>query len=553
MVAGVTAIVLLLAMAFDQGGYFPATHLTAGAVALGVLGALLLLRPPHYTVTTQALLAGAALAGLAAWTGLSAYWSPAPAVAVEDAQRALAYAGILGLGLIAAGSGRHSRHLAWMVLGVVAVVVGAALLSRLYPDVVASPTVGEFESYRLSYPLGYWNALGALAAIGVALASGLAADTRSHALARAVSAGTAVLLASALYLSLSRGAWLALAVGLVVLIALGARRASLLATLALVAGGAALAVAALEAQPALVDDPLDGKGQLVEGRAVGPDLLLIALVAAAGQWAVAAVGAWRELMAALRKVLRPPVFVLGGLACVAAGVFYVVEHERIDRRVAAELVELEGFVDRQWEDFLRPGGYSEEGSSRLTSAGGTRSDLWRVAFDGFEAHPFRGDGSGAFEYRFIRERQVREKVRDAHSLYFETLGELGILGFLLLALFIGSLAAAAIRSRLRPGALSGGQTAAVAAACAVWVAHAGVDWDWQMPAVTAPALLLSAALYPYGRVRRPRPDDHPESSTGGRATLTSSAEPPHAGTARHPSGRLVSRLGHSGFSSGLSP
>ena len=32
------------------------------------------------------------------------------------------------------------------------------------------------------------------------------------------------------------------------------------------------------------------------------------------------------------------------------------------------------------------------------------------------------------------------------------------------------------------------------AAVTVWVVHAMIDWDWQMPAVTLPALVMIGAL-----------------------------------------------------------
>ena len=63
---------------------------------------------------------------------------------------------------------------------------------------------------------------------------------------------------------------------------------------------------------------------------------------------------------------------------------------------------------------------------------------------------------------------------------------------------------------MRPGGLGRSQTAAVAGACAVWVAHSFVDWDWQMPALTGTILVLAASLYPYGQARRrrqPRPGE----------------------------------------------
>ncbi|MEA2124185.1 MAG: hypothetical protein QOI80_967, partial [Solirubrobacteraceae bacterium] len=63
---------------------------------------------------------------------------------------------------------------------------------------------------------------------------------------------------------------------------------------------------------------------------------------------------------------------------------------------------------------------------------------------------------------------------------------------------------AAIVARLRSGSLSGAQAAAASAAFVVWAVHAAVDWDWQMPAVTAPALLLATALFPQQRGPRRR-------------------------------------------------
>jgi hypothetical protein len=180
LLAGVAAGVAIIRMSWDVGGYFPPSYLSAGAIAFGACGLLLVLTRPRYVVATNALLALGALAGLAAWTGLSALWSPAPERAIEAMQRDLVYLGLLGLGLLAAGSGRYARQLVWGVLAVVLIVCGASLLSRVYPDVVATPDIPSATlTYRLAYPLTYWNALGAMAAVGTVLAFGLSADPRT--------------------------------------------------------------------------------------------------------------------------------------------------------------------------------------------------------------------------------------------------------------------------------------------------------------------------------------------------------------------------------------
>jgi hypothetical protein len=80
---------------------------------------------------------------------------------------------------------------------------------------------------------------------------------------------------------------------------------------------------------------------------------------------------------------------------------------------------------------------------------------------------------------------------DGHSLYLEVLAELGDVGFLLILVVVlvplGTVAARA-RGPNRP------LQAAVLAAGLAWAVHAGVDWDWEMPAVTLPFIALAAAV-----------------------------------------------------------
>ena len=147
----------------------------------------------------------------------------------------------------------------------------------------------------------------------------------------------------------------------------------------------------------------------------------------------------------------------------------------------------------QWHDFLRPAGQPSQ-SSRLGSAKGPRSDFYRVAIDGFQSSPFRGIGSGGFEPRYVRNRRTDETARDVHSLYLEVLSELGIVGALLLAAFVVATLAGVVAVRRRPGPLGAGAAAAAGAAWTTWLVHAGVDWDWQMPALTVVALMLAGVV-----------------------------------------------------------
>jgi O-antigen ligase len=85
---------------------------------------------------------------------------------------------------------------------------------------------------------------------------------------------------------------------------------------------------------------------------------------------------------------------------------------------------------------------------------------------------------------------VLDPTREAHSLYLGTLAELGLTGFAALLAFMGGVAAALWRFwRDRPGLAAG-----PAAALALWAVHAGIDWDWEMPALTLVALALACAV-----------------------------------------------------------
>ena len=127
--------------------------------------------------------------------------------------------------------------------------------------------------------------------------------------------------------------------------------------------------------------------------------------------------------------------------------------------------------------------------SRLTTVSSNRYEYWRVGLAAFADHPSAASAPGGFRVRWLQERKVREAVRDVHSLELEQLVELGLVGLLALAAFLaGVLLAARTALRRDPAAAAG-----AAAAALVWLLHASIDWDWQLPAVTLPALALAGS------------------------------------------------------------
>jgi tetratricopeptide (TPR) repeat protein len=109
------------------------------------------------------------------------------------------------------------------------------------------------------------------------------------------------------------------------------------------------------------------------------------------------------------------------------------------------------------------------------------------------SEPLTGTGSGTFEYWWTRNGDVPEIAHDTHSLYLQTLGELGIVGLLVLAAFLIAVLVGGAREVLRAGR-SRPELAAALAGCAAFCLTAISDWMWQIPVLAVAFLLLAAVL-----------------------------------------------------------
>jgi len=347
-------------LAFADGGFFPTVWRAATAGFLCVAALAFVLRW-RVSLTRAQLLVVGALGALAVWTALSASWSPAADASLLEAQRTLVY---VTLALAAAAVAGSLLEGTLAALGLVCAYAVGQRLVRGPPD-----PPDPFEGTLLQEPLGYANALGGLAAIGLAIA--IVRAVSGH---RRLPHGLlACLFAVTLILTGSRGGWLAAFVGTGVALALCFGR-SLLAR-ALAAGAAAVLALALSLSAgSLVDD--------------------------------------------------------------------------------------------------------------FASRGGERPWYWHVAWAEVADAPLVGKGAGTFELAWLERQPIPASVHDAHSLYLELLAELGIVGLALLGL------------ALAPPLLAGfrGGSAAAAGGYVAFLAHAGLDWDWEFPAVTGAGLLCGAAL-----------------------------------------------------------
>ena len=97
-------------------------------------------------------------------------------------------------------------------------------------------------------------------------------------------------------------------------------------------------------------------------------------------------------------------------------------------------------TQRAWRNFKAPPSRAANLNNRLfTLSGNGRYQLWRIALDDAGSHPGLGSGAGSYERYFLRHQPAHlGRVRDAHSLYVETLAELGPFGLALLVVVLGT-------------------------------------------------------------------------------------------------------------------
>lgn len=457
---------LTLHESFNAGGFFVgAPSLAAAVLALALGLRMLLAERPFAGLSRATRVCAAALALLAVWTLVSAAWSHSPARAVLAFDRTLLYL----LALVTAGSLlRTDARLRWAVRGFAAaavIVCTTALATRVAPDLF--PIAPGVASDRLSFPLTYWNALGLLAAVALVLCVHLAASEHEPLVVRAIAAGACPVLATTLYFTFSRGALAAGVAGLVVYLAVGRPRLVAGALLAVAPATVVAIAVAYDADLLATTDPTTSAAAS-QGHRVALAVLLCAAAAAAIRWLAAALDARIVSRDGPTRWARPL-----AAAC-AAGVI-----------VAVLALHVPGKVETQYHRFVdgKPATAQADLRARFGNASSPqRIAQWRVATREFRERPLTGSGAGTYDVLWNRHRPDGSDVVHAHSLYLQALAELGVPGLALLAVallaLLGGLARLA-RGPQRP------LYAALLGVSVAWALHAAVDWDWELPAVTA--------------------------------------------------------------------
>ncbi len=472
---------LIAYLGLKGGGYDPLVHDQVGIGVWWILLATVAVGAiPRQRLGWPAWTALALLAAFAAWTALSLSWTESGEKTFADLARLTTYVGIFALAVFHRGRRGAAQMLGAMAAAIVLIAI-VALLSRLhpawFPDANQTGRFLEIGRERLSYPLNYWNALAALIAIGLPLLLQIATSVRSIALRALAAAAMPALMLTALF-TLSRGPIAATFLAFAVFLAFSSDRLPKLLTLLVTGAAGAILVAA-----ALQRDELRHGLDNATAHAQGDELLWIAIAICIVVGLIQA-----GISVALARGLRPSwtrVSRQQSLVAVAIGAIAVL--------IALAAVNAPNRVSNAWDEFKLaevPG----DGTERLGKATGeSRYQFWSSTIREMQSEPLTGTGSGTFEYWWTRDGDTGDVVRDAHSLYMQTLGELGIVGVLILAGFVLTVLLGGARATLRAGPRQP-QLAAALAGCVVFFATAIFDWMWQMPVVTIAMLLLAAVL-----------------------------------------------------------
>jgi tetratricopeptide (TPR) repeat protein len=460
----------LVLVAFAAGGYFPTTWAWGALIALTVIAAYLVVgdaaRP-----SVLALVSLGGLVGFAAWTWLALLWSEVPAATVLEGLRLLMYVSVYAA-LVLIVRRAALEVVLWAGFVAVFLASGYGLLTRLFPE-----RLGVFDPIaegRLAEPLTYSNAMGLFAAMGMLLGLGFAARAKD-AFARALAGATLPLLAVTVYFTFSRGAWVAAAIGFAIAVAIDPRRLQFVFAALVLAPLSTIAVLVASRQPALSRTDALLSAASKEGHRLAVYLLVLAAASAL----VALCLALAEQRVAPPRPVR---LAFGGVLVVAAVACLLATFVRYGGPIT--------IGQKGYDAFTTTGGPDPvDLNEHLVSFSGThRPQIWHEAWRDYRAHPVLGSGPGTFEQYWNKHRPIKLKLRDAHSLYLEVLAELGPVGLLLLLVALGTPFAAAILARghpLVPGVL---------AAYAAYLARAGIDWDWEMGALTLLALACAAVL-----------------------------------------------------------
>jgi hypothetical protein len=437
------------------------------------------------------------LIGLSALTALSILWSVQPDASWQAADLAAAYLMVFVLGLVLARLVPRAWPVLVIGLGTAAVILSAyGLLAKVFPGSLAASQIQG----RLQAPLGYWNATGELAAIG--LLPCLWAFTRrpSSRVLAALAVPGVVILASVVVLSFSRTALVAaiLAVAAWLVFVPGRLRASALLGLA-APGTAVVCLWALSHKP-LITDGASLAARTADGHPFGLVLLVVVVLSVGAGLLAAFPGKLVELSEPARR--RVGKLLIGGASLLPVLALVA---------LALSSRGLTGEISSAWHSLTSVNTRVSTGASRLTQFGSTRPLYWSEGITVGEHALLRGVGALGYAVARTRYTTSPADVGHAHSYLVQTFADLGLLGLVTslalgVAWLIGAGRTLAVRRRWREleehqrGERAG--LVVLALVVGIYAVLSCTDWTYYFPAVTVPVVLAAGWLTGRGPIDR---------------------------------------------------
>ena len=456
---GVGVAAAVFALSYADGGFAPTTRAYAGMAAWWLLGvgAAFGIASTWSSIDRLAILALGLFAAFAVWALISARWAADSERAFAQFNQVALYVAVFAIAIVVA-----RLVPAWVLVGGVALalvaIAVAAFVSRCFPSTFglqAGSTIVPALKNRLSFPLGYWNGLGIEVALAYPLLLSFMASRRSR-LTSALAALPLPILAAVMYLTASRGAFAAAGIAVVVFVVLTPRRWAAFAALVVAGAAGAVAVAVLVPKKALVNGDVDTALGVHQGHQAAL-VIGVACVLTSLLWlGLAELG--RRLPTPSRRAGQVTAAVLGVLVLVAIVLAHPIA---------------------KFEAFKRPPPVGQNTLSHLlNSSGSGRWQFWSAAASQFRAHPLNGGGAGSWGAWWLEHGSLPGIFTQfAHSLYLESLAELGIVGLLL----IGAAVVVAVVGAVRSALLLESAEVAAAAACGIaFFVAAAYDWVWQL-------------------------------------------------------------------------
>jgi hypothetical protein len=474
---GTGVAVAVFAFSYANGGFDPTIRSYAGIAAWWLLGAgaAIGIASARAGIGRLALAAVGLLAAFAIWALISTSWAPDAQRAFEQFNQVSVYVAVLAIAIVLSRLVPAPILVGGVALALAA-IAGVALVSRVFPSTFGlqpGRTLLAPLANRLSFPLGYWNGLGIEVALAYPLLLAIMTSRRSR-VAGALAALPLPILAADMYLTSSRGAFVAATVAVLAFVLLTPQRWAALAAVVVAGAAGAVAVAGIVHKKALVDGDMSTALGVHQGHRaaliIGVACIVTALV-------------WAGLVELGKRFPTPPRVIGIAVAVAIAGVAVVAI-------VASHPVAK--FDDFKSNSASTTSHATVTESHLLSSSGSGRWQFWGAAVSEFRSHPLNGGGAGSWEAWWLQHGSIPAFSEFAHSLYLESLAELGIVGLLLIGAAVLAAVAGAVRSALW---IESGEIAAAAACGIAFFVAAAYDWVWQLGGIAIVGLgMLGIAL-----------------------------------------------------------